>query len=474
MRKSFDVKFISNGGADELKINGSGNLIIYEDGIEITGTFSKRFTTPKEVKYLVNIEKIVNVIRTDETIFFQIYDEEHGTLNCSFNAGESSVSMQIESLLPTVITEEFKKQVFEIHDFTEKLFKITPNAYISNFLVKLIIGIFILMVINGVGFLNPSSEGLIKWGSNVSYLTSTGQWWRLFTCMFIHIGIIHLMFNMWVLRAIGPLVERLFGNPAFLIIFLFSGVCGSLNSTYWHPNGISAGASAAIFGIAGALISYIIVYGKSIPMEIFKELRSSFLSFIIINLIFGAAITWVDNSAHIGGLIGGFVMGYILAMPLDIDARRKKFGMTIFKGIVVSFVITSVLWSMIPKYTGEFQLTLKWFAEEERVANEQFKKHITALRDQPGKSIEVAGLIKKDCFLRWSEVVDRFSKLKIPVNNALYQRWELTLKFAQIQKDSMDNIIQGLEYNDPKKLNKFKDLQNQAKQIITEMKNIIK
>ncbi len=472
MRKSFDVKFIPSGSGDELKINGQGTVVIYEDGIEITGKYTKTFATPKDVKHLFHIEKIANVIRTDETIFFQILDD-NGDLNCSFDAGESSVSSQIELMLPSVITQKFQKQMFEIHEFTEKLFRTTPKAYVSDFLVKFIIGIFILMVINGVGIMSPKVEGLISWGSNVSYLTTSGQWWRLFTCMFIHIGIIHLIFNIWVLKAVGPLVERLFGNAAFFIIFLFSGVCGSLNSIYWHSNSISAGASGAIFGISGALLAYIAVFGKSIPMEVFKDLKSSYLSFIVYNLIFGAAITGIDNAAHIGGLIGGFVMGYFLAMPLDLDLRKVKVGSTIFKGIILSVVITSFIWSLIPKYTGEFQQTLEWFAKEETAANEKFKYHIKILRDHPEKAIEVADGIDKDCLIRWISIVNRFSKLKIPTNTVVYRRWQVTLKFAKIQQDSMENMVQGLKRNDINKINKFKELQDQAKQTIIEMKNIV-
>jgi rhomboid protease GluP len=108
----------------------------------------------------------------------------------------------------------------------------------------------------------------IAWGSNFGPYTTEGEWWRLFTSLFIHFGIAHLLLNMFALTAFGPLVERLFGSVNFLFVYLLAGIAGSLASIAWNPGINSAGASGAIFGILGALMAVQLRAGATIPMDI--------------------------------------------------------------------------------------------------------------------------------------------------------------------------------------------------------------
>ena len=138
---------------------------------------------------------------------------------------------------------------------------------------------------------SPRGETLVAWGANYGPLTLDGQWWRLLTCTFVHIGIIHIGLNMWVLWDIGQLVERLTGNVGFLLLYLLSGLFGSLASVYWNPEVLSAGASGAVFGAFGGLMGFVLLRGDSIPKSILGPLRNSGTSFLFYNLIFGFSIT---------------------------------------------------------------------------------------------------------------------------------------------------------------------------------------
>ena len=109
------------------------------------------------------------------------------------------------------------------------------------------------------------TQQLMHWGANRGLLTLGGEWWRLFTCMFLHIGVIHLAFNMWCLWDLGALAESLYGHWTFASVYLISGVAGSVASVAWHPGTVSAGASGAIFGIAGALIASFYLGEFSLP-----------------------------------------------------------------------------------------------------------------------------------------------------------------------------------------------------------------
>src|SRR6202011_2677222 len=110
---------------------------------------------------------------------------------------------------------------------------------------------FVAMVATGVHWLSPTTADLIKWGADYGPRTTAGEWWRLGSSMFLHLGIIHIAFNMVVLWDIGRFTERLLGNAGFLIVYVLSGLFGSLASVLINPHIPSAGASGAVFGLYG-------------------------------------------------------------------------------------------------------------------------------------------------------------------------------------------------------------------------------
>jgi rhomboid protease GluP len=181
------------------------------------------------------------------------------------------------------------------------------------------------MALAGISITDPTTQDLIRWGANSADLTLSGDWWRLITCMFLHIGIIHIAFNMWCLWSLGAVCENLYGPWTFAAVYLISGVSGSLASIAYHPRGVSAGASGAIFGIAGALISAYYVGEFSAPRSAVAASLRSVVGFAAYNLIFGAMSGITDNAAHVGGLIGGLVLGTLIARvaPQKDDSGRR-------------------------------------------------------------------------------------------------------------------------------------------------------
>jgi membrane associated rhomboid family serine protease len=159
----------------------------------------------------------------------------------------------------------------------------------------------------------PVSE-LVHWGANVGALTISGEWWRLLTNIFVHGGIIHIAFNMWCLWYLGELAEQLYGAWTYGCIYLICGIGASLTSAGWHPYVPSVGASGAIFGLAGALFTAIKLGEFSVPREALSGTLRSLGAFVVYNLIFGFAISGVDNAAHIGGLITGGIVGAVVAL----------------------------------------------------------------------------------------------------------------------------------------------------------------
>ena len=173
--------------------------------------------------------------------------------------------------------------------------------------------VFLGMALAGVSVIDPTSQELVHWGANSAQLTLSGDWWRLFTNVFLHMGFIHIALNMWCLWSLGALAESLYGSSTYAAVYLICGVSGSLASIWWHPYALSAGASGAIFGIAGALIASL-KYGEfSIPHSLVWSQLSGLLAFLAYTLIFGALSGTTDNAAHIGGLIAGLALGALIA-----------------------------------------------------------------------------------------------------------------------------------------------------------------
>ena len=139
-----------------------------------------------------------------------------------------------------------------------------------------------------------------------------GEWWRLFSAMFLHGGMTHLLMNMFSLYLIGRGAEMYFDTKSYLSIYFFSGLIGGLVSLYVHPVSVGVGASGAVFGVFGALAGFFLAHKEKIAAYT-KTFMKDFAIIIVINLVIGLSIPSIDVSAHIGGLIVGFIGGFVLS-----------------------------------------------------------------------------------------------------------------------------------------------------------------
>ena len=191
-----------------------------------------------------------------------------------------------------------------------KLMPVTSTIIGANVLV------FLGMTLSGVSPTAPQISDLVKWGANTGAQTLASQPWRIWTSNYVHIGIVHILLNMWCLWSLGALAERVFDRWTYFLTYTFCGIAGSLASLGLHPNRFGAGASGAIFGLAGALISAFYLGHLPVPTRAMKSTLRSLVLFAAYNLFFGAVVPAIDNSAHIGGLVCGLVLGALLARHL--------------------------------------------------------------------------------------------------------------------------------------------------------------
>jgi rhomboid protease GluP len=169
--------------------------------------------------------------------------------------------------------------------------------------------VFLLMALAGGSTNEPT---LMAFGVKSNAEIARGEWWRFMTPIFIHIGMLHLIFNSYALWIVGPQVEKLYGAARFVILYVLTGVAGVCGSYFYHPQSISAGASGAIFGLFGVLLVFGLRYRNSIPPFFKRAVGTGVLPVIVLNLIIGFAIPAIDNSAHISGLLAGAALAAVV------------------------------------------------------------------------------------------------------------------------------------------------------------------
>ncbi len=243
------------------------------------------------------------------------------------------------------VAEQIVEQQF-IHDLFTRAAPVTPT------LIGVNLALYVLMTIAAGGDLWRSLTGgadgftLLAFGAQSNELLRNGEWFRLVTPAFVHIGLLHLLMNSYALWAVGPMVEKLYGSARFLALYLLTAAGGSLasflNHTRNHDNlGISAGASGAIFGLFGIIAVFGFRYRNELPERFLKALKSSVLPVIAINLLIGFSLKFVDNAAHIGGLLTGALLALIVPyIATSVTRRVSRLGLVLLVGCVLVILIS--------------------------------------------------------------------------------------------------------------------------------------
>ncbi len=187
---------------------------------------------------------------------------------------------------------------------------------ITGTLIAINVLVFLAMVASGVSLTQPTTLDVLNWGGDFGPATiGAHQWWRLLTSCFLHFGIIHIGMNMYVLYLIGPFIETVFGRMRYLLIYFIAGLAGSIVSVWVHPMAVGAGASGAIFGLYGAVFGFLLIKRRTLNPAAMKSLGRSAGIFILYNVVYGSMSGTTDLSAHLGGLVAGFLAGMVLVRP---------------------------------------------------------------------------------------------------------------------------------------------------------------
>ncbi|SFJ20847.1 rhomboid protease GluP [Halobacillus dabanensis] len=271
---------------------------------------------PVHVYYLDDENKKENLVP-----FYDLFQMEVPIVD--FEVGETEIEAMLPYLKHQIVKQqqEQRKRVMSIFDY--------GKPRVTYFLLA--INILIFLYIEWVGE-STSVLTLIEYGAKYNPAIIDGEWWRIATSMFLHIGVLHLFMNMFALFYLGTAVEKLYGTWRFVFIYMLSGLFGGVASFMLNPH-VAAGASGAIFGLFGALL----FFGVQYKQLFFRTMGWNLIFIVCLNIAFGLLVPQVDNGAHIGGMIGGFLATAIVRMP-----KQKKPQMQIIALVTYGIALSSM------------------------------------------------------------------------------------------------------------------------------------
>ena len=336
----------------------------------------------------------------------------------------------------------------------------TEGFFITPIIVILNILFFAVMAIAGVHLLMPSNESLLLWGANFRPATIDGEWWRLFTSTFIHIGIFHLLMNMYALVYIGLLLEPYLGKSRFLSAYLIAGISGSVASIFWNELTISAGASGAIFGMYGVFAALLTT--RLIEKSARKSLMISIGVFVFYNLANGLK-GGIDNAAHLGGLISGLIIGYSYYPSLIKPNKLLKpvtIGILALVFSLGSYAIVKNTSSDIGKYDADMQL----FVKLEEKALGLFRLPQTSTDEQILYEININGIKNWEESLKLIEKADAYD-----LPDVLHLRNARLKEYCQLRLKSYQTIQKAIIEGTDKYDNEIYSFNTEIEKIINEL-----
>ena len=391
-----DIGMIAYTENGMFKWNGELKVMIQGDTATIisTSTGSDMIDLGKNKKNVRRFVESLEQLKQELTI--QDLDDKFLELKDNLVPEEEDILK-----LPPETTAEQFKGFFSI-------FVPTENYFFTPIILDINLILFILMLIYGVNLLSPDVESLLNWGANFRPMTLDGEWWRILSSCFIHIGILHLLMNMYALIYIGLMIEPLLGSRKFIFAYLLTGIASSMSSLWWNDYTVSAGASGAIFGMYGVFLALLL--SNLIDKDTRKALLTSIGIFVGYNLISGLK-DGIDNAAHIGGLLSGMLIGLAFIPSLKKpEEKRMEFGVMGALAILILGASTYV-YQVLPNDTKQY--------EEQLTEVNQLELKALEIYNIPADTSRAALLnaIKVDGIANWEKcivIIDGFKSLDLP------------------------------------------------------------
>ena len=349
-----------------------------------------------------------------------------------------------------------------------------PRIAVTPVLIGLNVAVFGLMLAGGVHPMAPTIDNLIQWGANYGPRTTNGEWWRMFTAMFLHIGILHLLFNMVALWNVGGFMERVLGTTGFVVLYLLAGLLGSVASVAWNPFVVSAGASGAIFGVYGGLLAFLVRHRGMTSQASLAALRSNTLAFVGFNLLYGFVQEGIDMAAHLGGLAGGFLCGFVLTQPRIQASHTRRHMYSALVGLL-GLLLLGALALRLP-HVEDVEATLQHFVSLNTTTLATFNQAIARLQQgqftttaaQQQAEAELVRILEQDVLPPWRaqrETLLRLQSLR-RLPHRQQQLVSALVEYMTARQEGWELLREGLRNHDPRALQSAIEKQRQADQVL--------
>ena len=342
-----------------------------------------------------------------------------------------------------------------------------PQLRITPLLVAANVLVFGAMLLSGAGLWHSQNGVQLAWGANFGPATQDGEWWRLASAMFLHFGLLHLALNMWALWDAGQWVERMYGHFRFAVIYFVAGLAGNLLSLVIHQgHAVSGGASGSIFGLYGALLSYLWLERSQIQRGEFRWLFWAAVGFSVVSIVFGFIVPGIDNAAHIGGLIGGLLMG-VLVKP-DAEGVVMSLQMKVTAGLVF-VALVGVMVANMPhqayRWSDEKQVQreIGEFMQEDAAISRAWESILRQGQRKGASFEELADVIESVVVDRYEHSFEELSALPHDPDLPSALAAERVTRYAEKRRDASRAMVEGLRAKDRVQIQKALEQARQSR-----------
>jgi len=449
------IKFTSDAGVIAYTENG-----VHAWNGEITVKLEDDFATVQ----CMTISNIVNDYGHSERAVQQ-FVAAFENLKTSFTEDETEQKYEVyeQDFLPAYedTLKPDTRPKFHFFNGVLSYFKPADGYFVTPILIWLNILIFVAMLCTGMSVFEPDIDSMILWGANSTVYTLNGQWWRLISSCFLHFGIIHLLLNMYALFYVGFLLEPFLGKAKFLTAYLLAGITGSLASLWWHDSTVSAGASGAIFGLYGVFLA--ILSTNHVERSMRNGLLANIGVFVVYNLIYGGFKGGTDNAAHIGGLLGGGLIGYLFIPGLR-KPDNKRLNLVLLSGITIITIVCSSIFYTRMMHSDKFVYQKRM---EDFYAIET--KAVASLKD--GSNREQLLIELNDGIGYWKSGITLIKELdKLDLSKDIYERNKLLFKYCLLRIQSYQSMYNSTLRNESLDDAQLQKINQQIKSVLDELK----
>lgn len=432
---------------------GKGSIVVGPGGIELQGRRQRSFWLPVQQRIVLSPAEVRNVAADGPVVRFEAVAGAGKPEVVRLRASDAQAAKALADALPTACTPDFTRAQTEQQAFNQALQQLGTRSLVTPILVAINVLVYIAAASNGAGWVTAQPVVLIHWGTNYAPATLGGEWWRLFTSMFLHFGLLHIALNMWVLISLGPRVERLFGSACYLLLYLFAGLCGSVASVWWQAGVNSAGASGAIFGVIGGLLAFTLNPATRLPASITANQRTSAAVFIFYNLLYGFGHQGIDNACHIGGLLGGMAMGWLLAQPLDPAARREQPQRLALAAALGALTLLALIWPLsrrphLSQAEIAFRVDVQSIGADETRAQDRVRGLEQTLKQHKITDAQWGAEIASSVVPIWAGMETRVGNDTLPANSSLNPLRQALLDYIGQRRQALELFSKAAIGND--------------------------